>query len=125
MMFLAALRAWHEAGGCIPARITVLIEGEEEVGSVNLDRFLREHKADLVADVALISDTGMWDVETPAITTRLRGMTYRRGDPESREPRSALRPLWRVRTRSDQRADQNSGGVAGRERTHSTARFLR
>ncbi|HEY1411603.1 MAG TPA: dipeptidase [Rhodopila sp.] len=76
VMFLEALRAWHAAGGGIPARITVLIEGEEEVGSVSLDAFLRENKADLVADVALISDTGMWDVETPAITTRLRGMTY-------------------------------------------------
>jgi acetylornithine deacetylase/succinyl-diaminopimelate desuccinylase-like protein len=76
VMFLEALRAWHRAGGGIPARITVLIEGEEEVGSVSLDPFLRANKADLVADVALISDTGMWDVETPAITTRLRGMTY-------------------------------------------------
>jgi acetylornithine deacetylase/succinyl-diaminopimelate desuccinylase-like protein len=76
MMFLEALRAWRTAGGGIPARLTVLIEGEEEVGSVNLDPFLRANKADLVADVALISDTGMWDVETPAITTRLRGMTY-------------------------------------------------
>ena len=76
LMFLEALRAWHTAGGGIPARITVLIEGEEEVGSLNLDPFLRDNKADLVADVALISDTGMWDVETPAITTRLRGMTY-------------------------------------------------
>ena len=54
----------------------MLIEGEEEVGSVNLDPFLRANKAELAADVALISDTGMWDVETPAITTRLRGMTY-------------------------------------------------
>jgi acetylornithine deacetylase/succinyl-diaminopimelate desuccinylase-like protein len=76
LMFLEALRAWHVAGGSIPARITVLIEGEEEVGSVSLDPFLRANKADLAADVALISDTGMWDVETPAITTRLRGMTY-------------------------------------------------
>ena len=76
LMFLESLRAWHTAGGGIPARITVLIEGEEEVGSVNLDPFLRANKADLTADVALISDTGMWDVETPAITTRLRGMTY-------------------------------------------------
>jgi acetylornithine deacetylase/succinyl-diaminopimelate desuccinylase-like protein len=76
VMFLEALRAWHHAGGGIPARITVLIEGEEEVGSVSLDPFLRASKADLVADVALISDTGMWDAETPAITTRLRGMTY-------------------------------------------------
>jgi acetylornithine deacetylase/succinyl-diaminopimelate desuccinylase-like protein len=76
VMFLEAMRAWHRAGGGIPARITVLIEGEEEVGSVSLDPFLRANKAELVADVALISDTGMWDVETPAITTRLRGMTY-------------------------------------------------
>jgi acetylornithine deacetylase/succinyl-diaminopimelate desuccinylase-like protein len=75
-MFLEALRAWRTAAGVIPARITVLIEGEEEVGSLNLDPFLRANKAELGADVALISDTGMWDVETPAITTRLRGMTY-------------------------------------------------
>ncbi len=76
MMFLEALRAWHNAGGGIPARITVLIEGEEEVGSVNLDPFLSANKDALTADVALISDTGMWDVNTPAVTTRLRGMTY-------------------------------------------------
>jgi acetylornithine deacetylase/succinyl-diaminopimelate desuccinylase-like protein len=76
VMFLEALRAWHAAGSGIPARITVLIEGEEEVGSANLDAFLTAHKAELAADMALISDTGMWDVDTPAITTRLRGMTY-------------------------------------------------
>jgi acetylornithine deacetylase/succinyl-diaminopimelate desuccinylase-like protein len=76
VMFLEALRAWHIAGGGIPARITVLIEGEEEVGSPSLDAFLAANRAELAADVALISDTGMWDVDTPAITTRLRGMTY-------------------------------------------------
>ncbi|WP_158931562.1 dipeptidase [Acidisphaera sp. S103] len=76
LMFLESLRAWHTAGGGIPARITVLIEGEEEIGSVSLDPFLRDNKAELTADIALISDTGMWDAETPAITTRLRGMTY-------------------------------------------------
>ncbi|HXT78958.1 MAG TPA: dipeptidase [Acetobacteraceae bacterium] len=76
MMFMEALRAWHSAGGGIPARITVLIEGEEEVGSLNLEPFLEANKTTLASDVALISDTGMWDVDTPAITTRLRGMTY-------------------------------------------------
>ncbi len=76
MMFLEALRAWSVAGGGIPVRLTVLIEGEEEVGSVSLDPFLRANAAELTADVALISDTGMWDAETPAVTTRLRGMTY-------------------------------------------------
>ncbi len=76
VMFLEALRAWHTAGGGIPARITVLIEGEEEVGSVNLEPFVAAHKDDLASDIALISDTGMWDVDTPAVTTRLRGMNY-------------------------------------------------
>ena len=76
MMFLSALRAWHEAGGGIPARITVLIEGEEEVGSVHLDPFLEANKAELATDLALISDTGMWDIDTPAITTRLRGLVF-------------------------------------------------
>lgn len=76
MMFLSALRAWHDAGGGIPARITVLIEGEEEVGSVNLEPFLEANRALLATDLALISDTGMWDVDTPAITTRLRGLVF-------------------------------------------------
>jgi acetylornithine deacetylase/succinyl-diaminopimelate desuccinylase-like protein len=76
MMFVEALRAWHETAGGIPARITMLIEGEEEVGSPSLEPFLVANKAELAADLALISDTGMWDIDTPAITTRLRGMTY-------------------------------------------------
>ena len=70
------MRAWKEAAGGIPAHITALIEGEEEVGSPNLEPFLTANKNELAADLALISDTGMWDVDTPAITTRLRGMTY-------------------------------------------------
>ena len=44
-MFLEALRAWHEAGGGIPAKLTGLIEGEEEVGSRNLEPFLIANKA--------------------------------------------------------------------------------
>jgi acetylornithine deacetylase/succinyl-diaminopimelate desuccinylase-like protein len=76
MMFLSALRAWHDAGGGVPARVTVLLEGEEETGSPNLEPFLADNKTELAADLALISDTGMWDVDTPAITTRLRGLLY-------------------------------------------------
>jgi len=76
MMFIEAMRAWKEAAGVIPARITALIEGEEEVGSTSLEPFLKANKDALAADLALISDTGMWDIDTPAISTRLRGMTY-------------------------------------------------
>ena len=76
-MWLEALRAWHDVAGGPPARITVVLEGEEEVGSVNLEPFLEAHR-DLLsaADVAVVSDTGMWDIDTPAITTRLRGLVY-------------------------------------------------
>jgi acetylornithine deacetylase/succinyl-diaminopimelate desuccinylase-like protein len=76
MMWLEALRAWHATAGGPPVPVTVLIEGEEEIGSVNLDPFLQQHRDALAADVAVISDTGMWDIDTPAITTSLRGMVY-------------------------------------------------
>ncbi|MBV8616792.1 MAG: dipeptidase [Acetobacteraceae bacterium] len=76
MMFVEALRAWRDAAGIIPARVTVLVEGEEEVGSVSLAPFLAANADALRADLALISDTGMWDAQTPAVTTRLRGLAY-------------------------------------------------
>lgn len=77
MLFVEAFRAWHETHGMIPARITVLLEGEEESGSPSLDGFLEQHRDELsCADVCIVSDTGMWDVKTPAITTMLRGLVY-------------------------------------------------
>ena len=74
MMFVEALRAWTDVGGGIPTPVTVLLEGEEEIGSPNLEPFLVAHKDALAADFALISDTNMWNIDTPGITTRLRGM---------------------------------------------------
>jgi len=76
MMWLEALRAWHAVAGGPPCRVTVLVEGEEEVGSPNLDEVLEKHAAELSADIAVISDTNMWDINTPAISTRLRGLVY-------------------------------------------------
>ena len=76
MTWLAALAAWHQTAGGPPCPVTVLIEGEEEVGSANLEHYLAERGRDFGCDVAVISDTGMWDIETPAITTRLRGLAY-------------------------------------------------
>ena len=74
--FLEAIRAWRAAEGRLPVHLTVLIEGEEEVGSRHLEAFLEQHQADLRADVALISDTTMWDAHTPAIVCGLRGLLY-------------------------------------------------
>ncbi|GAB0118785.1 dipeptidase [Acidisoma sp. 7E03] len=80
MTFLWACRAWHQATGSLPIRITLLLEGEEEVGSANLEAFIDGHKDLLAADIALVSDTDMWDRETPALTTRLRGLVYTQVD---------------------------------------------
>ena len=74
MTFIEACRAWKAVTGKLPIRVTVLLEGEEESGGVNLPPFLEANKAELKADVALICDTGMWDKATPAITTTLRGL---------------------------------------------------
>jgi acetylornithine deacetylase/succinyl-diaminopimelate desuccinylase-like protein len=75
-MWLTAFRAWHAETGTLPCRITVLIEGEEETGSVNFKPFIAANREELRTDVAIISDTGMWDIDTPALSTSLRGMVY-------------------------------------------------
>lgn len=76
MTWLEALRFWHETAGGPPCRVSVLVEGEEEIGSRNLPDFLEANAEELRADLAVISDTNMWDARTPAISTRLRGMLY-------------------------------------------------
>lgn len=76
MTFIEALRAWHAVQGGPPVRVTVLLEGEEETGSPNLLPFLKANAAELKADVCVITDTNSWNIETPAITTRLRGLAY-------------------------------------------------
>ncbi len=76
MCFVEAVRAWKRAAGGLPVHVTLLIEGEEECGSVHLAKFLREHREELAADVVVISDTSMWDRDTVAITYALRGLVY-------------------------------------------------
>lgn len=61
---------------CLPCNVKFMIEGEEEVGSVNLETFATENKNKLQADVILISDTSMISNEVPSITTGLRGLAY-------------------------------------------------
>ncbi len=76
MMWVEALRAWHAEHGSLPVKATVLLEGEEEVGSRNLRPVLERYKEELAADVCVVSDTTMWDIDTPAITYSLRGLLY-------------------------------------------------
>lgn len=79
MMFLEAMRAAFEttgvAGGGV--KFTVMLEGEEESGSVNLENFVRDNAEELKrTDVCVISDTGMLGRGRPAITYGVRGLAY-------------------------------------------------
>ena len=60
----------------LPCNVKFMIEGEEEVGSENLENFIKSNKEKLSNDVILISDTGMINKETPTITTGIRGLSY-------------------------------------------------
>lgn len=72
---LEAITAWQAHGG-LPINLTVLIEGEEEVGSEHLEAFIKQNKEYLHADIAVISDTGQYDRGLPALTYGLRGLVY-------------------------------------------------
>ncbi|MEQ9040752.1 MAG: M20/M25/M40 family metallo-hydrolase [Silicimonas sp.] len=75
MTFVEACRAWKAVTGEWPCKITFFFEGEEESGSPSLVPFLEENRDELSrADIALICDTGLFDPDTPAITTMLRGL---------------------------------------------------
>lgn len=79
MTFIESLRAWQAVTGRVAGgiRLTVLLEGEEESGSVNLEAFVKEHRRRLEScDVCLISDTGMIARDRPAITYGVRGLAY-------------------------------------------------
>ena len=60
----------------LACNVKFMIEGEEEVGSQNLDIFVKENKEKLKADVILISDTGIIANDIPSITVGLRGLSY-------------------------------------------------
>ena len=75
MTFVEACRAWKAVHGTWPCKITFLFEGEEESGSPSLVPFLEAHKDELsTPDLALICDTSMFNRQTPAIMTSLRGL---------------------------------------------------
>src|SRR5207244_3632960 len=76
MTFVEACRAFKAVTGKLPLPITLMIEGEEECGSKHLFGFVRDNAAEFRRDVALVCDSGMWNAETTAITTSLRGLVY-------------------------------------------------
>lgn len=69
-------QTWLETEGSLPIQLKYLIEGEEEVGSENLETFLEERREQLACDVVVISDTSQFGPGQPAITYGLRGIAY-------------------------------------------------
>lgn len=74
-MHLKAFEAMMKTN-TLPCNVKFIIEGEEEVGSVNLGVFVNENKEKLKCDVILISDTHIYSNEQPTVTTGLRGLSY-------------------------------------------------
>lgn len=74
---LLAAEAWMKVAGKLPARIKFLIEGEEEIGSPNLDDIVKKHRDRLTCDYVALSDTPKFDATTPAVTYGTKGLVYK------------------------------------------------
>ena len=73
---LKALEALQRTHGKLPINVKVMIEGEEEVGSVSLWDFVKQNRERLKADALVVSDTSMLAKGVPSITYGLRGLNY-------------------------------------------------
>jgi acetylornithine deacetylase/succinyl-diaminopimelate desuccinylase-like protein len=73
---IKALEALQKTAGKLPINIKVMIEGEEEVGSVSLWDFVKQNRERLKADALVVSDTSMLAKGVPSITYGLRGLNY-------------------------------------------------
>jgi len=74
-MHVKAFEAMYKSGE-LSCNVKFMFEGEEEVGSKNLEKFVRSNVEILKADVVLVSDTGIINNETPSICVGLRGLSY-------------------------------------------------
>lgn len=70
------LEAYFKTLGRLPMNVKIILEGEEEIGSVNLPKFLKENKNLLKADLIVISDSSMFAKGVPSICYGLRGLCY-------------------------------------------------
>jgi cysteinylglycine-S-conjugate dipeptidase len=71
---LYSLKSLIELADEVNIGVTVFIEGEEEAGSESFQNFLQDNKQELEADLIVVADSGNWSLDTPALTTSLRGM---------------------------------------------------
>jgi acetylornithine deacetylase/succinyl-diaminopimelate desuccinylase-like protein len=74
MAHIAAVASYLKSGAGLPCNVKFVIEGEEEIGSENLGKFLDKYKETLSADYIVLSDTANFDTGVPALTYQLRGI---------------------------------------------------
>jgi acetylornithine deacetylase/succinyl-diaminopimelate desuccinylase-like protein len=71
-----AIESFVRTAGALPINLKLIVEGEEEIGSVHLDQLLRDHAADLASDFVCVSDTAMFGRGIPSLCVGLRGLAY-------------------------------------------------
>ena len=74
MAHVAAVASYLKSSGSLPCNVKFLVEGEEEIGSGNLGRFLEKYRGMMAADFIVLSDTANFDTGVPALTYQLRGI---------------------------------------------------
>jgi acetylornithine deacetylase/succinyl-diaminopimelate desuccinylase-like protein len=75
-LHLWAARAWLETHGRLPVNVRYVFEGEEEQGSTHFSSWLEAHAEQVRADLVVVSDTGFYEGNHPALTVSLRGNVY-------------------------------------------------
>lgn len=103
MLRIQAVESYIAAHGALPLRVNFLIEGEEEIGSVNLERYCHEHADLLIADGCLWETGGRSALEQPTIACGAKGICYvelscrgARHDLHSANATFVPNPAWRL-----------------------------
>lgn len=73
---LKAIQSYLQTNKSLPVNIKIILEGEEELGSKNLESFISKHQKLIQANIALVSDTHMIGINQPQIEISLRGLVY-------------------------------------------------
>ena len=76
IMHIKSVEAYFKTRGSLPLNVKFLIEGEEEIGSENLEKFINDNTELLKCDSVLISDTELYEPGVPTLTYGLRGLAY-------------------------------------------------